>query len=207
MTSIQKIAACVLAALLLVGGTAWGIKHHAAAKGVKAEAQAATFGAEAKVETTHAQASDAKVPALVAQQAADHDRALAAEKTVAQLQAERVVLLKRLAARPVPAVDPGSPPVADVRDDVIAKDAEVIAAQATQVVSLKAENADQALVIVQLTTSRDEWHAACDLRDKQATAQAAATQAWKEAVTAIRWQGRIEGFALGALAGYLGGKK
>lgn len=195
MTPVQKIAGYALAALLLIGGTAWGIKHHAASKGVKAEAQAATFSAEAKVETTQAQASDAKVPQLQA-------RVVAAEQTVASLQAERLVLLKRLAAKPAPA-DPTTPattPVDDPRDAVIAKDAEVIEAQAAQIVALKVE-------VVQLTTSRDDWKAACDLRDKQAAAQAAATQAWKEAVTASRWQGRIEGFALGTILGLAGGHR
>jgi hypothetical protein len=80
-----------------------------------------------------------------------------------------------------------------------AKD-ELIAKQDKQIQGLKAENALQ-------TTEIGQLKVALDLRDKQAMAQEAATKAWKEAVTASRWQGRLEGFAVGAIAGYLGGKR
>lgn len=62
------------------------------------------------------------------------------------------------------------------------------------------------VLIASLTLDRDQWKATADLRQKQAMAQEAATEAWKQAVTASRWRGRIEGFAAGVALGYVGGK-
>jgi hypothetical protein len=201
MTTPQKAIAYAVLAIALVLGTAWGIKHRAASKGSKDEAQAQVFKGEANATQTTAQASDAKIPDL---QAKVDDQAA----SLVRLQAERDALLRKLAAK-VPSVSSNPDPtgavstpdsVSDVRDEVIAKDAEVITAQTKQI-------QDQQAVIVALTGSRDQWKATADLRDKQAMAQEAATAAWKQAVVASRWQGRIEGFAAGAVLGYLGGKR
>jgi hypothetical protein len=160
---------------------------------------------EANAHQSQANASDAKVSDLQA-------KVDGQAKELGRLNAERDALLKRLAAKPVPHADPvGSnlsptdlvdaleTAVAD-RDEVIAKDAEVIG-------KLEADSTVKDSLIVALTTSRDEWKATAQARERQAIAQAAATEAWKKAVSSSKWTGRVQGFAAGVALGYVGGRR
>jgi len=185
--------------ILLAGLLTWGIEHARAAQGAKHEQAAQEAKGEANAHQTQAQASDKVVTDLKTKlddQAAQ----------LARLQSERAVLLRRLAAKPQPDPAPADLPVpvadgvGDDRDALIAKDAEVIAAQALFIDGQKTE-------ILALTTSRDQWKATAEQRERQAQAQEQATKAWKDAVTASTWKGRIQGFAAGIALGYVGGKR
>lgn len=163
--------------------------------GQGSEVIAAEAKGEANAHQAQAQASDKALSDLQAKH-------LATKATLDRLSAERVALLRRLEAERQARLDAESAhpapvePVPDVRDAVIVKDAEVIAAQAVVIGQKDAE-------IVQLTTSRDQWKATAEARERQALAQEAATRAWKSAVTESRWLGRGEGFLAGVALGYV----
>lgn len=204
--SLGKILAGAVAVILVVGLIAWGMDHYHQAKGSKDEAQAQAFKGEANATESQAQAKDKAYADLKA----EHE---AAKADLDRLSLERSALLRKLAAakqnsgtpsQPDPGTVPSTTPALSddlaSRDAVIAKDAELIAAQAKVIEDQKSE-------IVILTDARDQWKATADLRNRQAMAQEAATEAWKKAVMASRWQGRIEGALAGAALGYLGGKR
>jgi hypothetical protein len=197
---LTYILGALAAGLLIWWGVASALDAYHQHQGTQAETQAHILSGESNAHQTIAQSSDAKIPNLQAK--VDNQAA-----ALGRLTAERDALLRKLAAQ-VPTVpsgpDSASPiptpaSVPDVRDSVIAKDAEVIASQSKQI-------QDQQAVIVALTGSRDEWKATAELRERQALAQEAATNAWKSAVKESRWRGRIEGFAAGVAIGYAGGK-
>lgn len=163
--------------------------------------QTAIHEGEANAHQSQANASDAKVSDLQA-------KVDSQAQELGRLNAERDALLKRLAAKPVPHEDPAVPAVGLVdaleaavsdRDDVIAKDAEVIAAQDGRIKGLEAVNG-------QLVASRDEWKAAFESERKARQAQEAASRAWKDAVTTSEWKGGIKGFIAGTALGYLGAR-
>lgn len=193
-----RYAAYGLCAVLAVLALMWGLGSWQQRQGAQAEVQAAIHQGEANAHQAQAQTSDAAYEDLKAKHA-DSQAALG------RLTAERVALLKRLESERQARLDAESAhpaqagPVPDVRDEIIAKDAEVIQAQAYFIEAQKAE-------IAVLVVSRDEWKATAEARERQAMAQAEATRAWKQAVTTSRWQGRGEGAVVGALLGLLGGK-
>lgn len=200
---VTRYVALGLGAILLVLASLAGVDSCRKRQGSQAEVQAAIHQGEANAHQAQAQTSDAAYEDLKAKvdgQKQDLDR----------LNTERNALLRRLAAKPLPNPNhadhiPGSDALdaleaaIDVRDEIIAKDAEVIQAQAYFIEAQKAE-------IAVLVVSRDEWKATAEARERQAMAQAEATRAWKQAVTTSRWQGRGEGAVVGALLGLLGGK-
>ena len=194
-----KAAAIGLGLILAILAGLAGYNSCRKTQGSAAEVQANIAKGEANAHQSQAQASDAVVSDLQAKH-------LEAQKALDRLTNERVALLKRLDVERQARLDAESAhpatiePIPDVRDAVIAKDAEVIAAQTVVIGQKDAE-------IVQLTTSRNEWKATAEARERQALAQEAATKAWKQAVTSSRWQGRIEGFAAGAALGFLGGRR
>ena len=200
MTLVQKICAYAVAILLIAGVTAWAIKHHAAAIGNAAEVKAQEYKGGANAETAHANQTAVQVQAVQAANApnqADVDRAWAEVRRLRKLLAARPNPIPNPPGSDPAPVQPVATPDLNVQLDH-AKD-ELITKQDVQIQGLKAENALQSTEISQLRV-------ALDLRNKQAMAQEADTKAWKEAVTASRWQGRIEGFAAGAVIGYLGGR-
>jgi len=194
-----KAAAIGLGLILAILAGLAGYNSCRKTQGSAAEVQANIAKGEANAHQSQAQASDAVVSDLQAKH-------LETKKALDRLTNERVALLKRLDVERQARLDAESAhpatiePIPDVRDAVIAKDAEVIAAQTVVIGQKDAE-------IVQLTTSRNEWKATAEARERQALAQEAATKAWKQAVTSSRWQGRIEGFAAGAALGFLGGRR
>jgi FlaG/FlaF family flagellin (archaellin) len=203
---LGKILAGALAVILAVGAIAWGLDAYHKRRATKDEVQAQVFKGEANATQTQAQAKDKAYADLKA----EHE---ATKADLDRLSLERSALLRKLAAakqnsgtpsQPDPGTVPTTTPALSddlaSRDAVIAKDAELITAQAKVIEDQKSE-------IVILTDARDQWKATADLRNRQAMAQEAATEAWKKAVTASRWQGRIEGALAGAALGYLGGRR
>ena len=194
-----KAAAIGLGLILAILAGLAGYNSCRKTQGSAAEVQANIAKGEANAHQSQAQASDAVVSDLQAKH-------LETKKALDRLTNERVALLKRLDVERQARLDAESAhpatiePIPDVRDAVIAKDAEVIAA-------LQADSTVKDSLIVQLTASRDEWKQTAEARERQALAQESATKAWKHAVTSSRWQGRIEGFAAGAALGFLGGRR
>lgn len=140
----------------------------------------------AVVHQTNATEADAQIPALKKQ--------LQAEKgNVDRLKAELESLKHK---EPEPHDCKPSPDTLAV----IAKQDEIICAQDKQIKVLESE-------VVVLTKARDEWKQTAEERLKQSQAQEAATAAWKAAVSTSTTKGRIQGFAVGLVLGYIGGKK
>ena len=128
---IPRYAVLGLGAILLVLVALAGVDSCRRHQGASSETQAAIHQGEANAHQTQAGEADAKVQDL---QAKLEDQ----KQGLDRLTKERDVLLRKLAAKPVPHVDPSDPvpgPVAleaalsaiSERDAVIAKDAEVIA--------------------------------------------------------------------------------
>ena len=200
-----RLLAAALGLFLVIGGLAalsLGLESCRKHTGSQNEVTAHIAEGVANAHQSQAQASDALLPNLQAKLAAT-------EEKLGRVSSERDALLKRLAAQPVPH-DPAVVPTVElvaalhaaveVRDEVIAKDAEVIAGQEV----LIKNQSEQVLV---LTTSRDEWKATAEARERHAQAQEAATKAWKQAVSAAEWNGGLKGFAVGAALGLLGGRR
>ncbi len=188
------ILAGIAAALLIAWTVLAGLGAHHAAQGTQAEQQAHQQHQEAQ---THAQAAQAIPDHTAAIQAAE-TRAKASEAKAVKLRRERDELLARLAAQP-----PGPP---DLRDEVIAKDKEVIGALVVENTDLKAQVGTLKLALADRTTQYEEMTKAYQHEQAARLAQEAATNAWKSAVKESRWRGRIEGFAMGVGLGYAGGK-
>jgi hypothetical protein len=151
---------------------------------------------------------EANTHANQAQAIPDHAEELeATKKDVAGARAEVARLRKLLEAKPgVPVPDPVGPdspniptPPPDHRDEVIAAQDVLITKLDGQVLTLETALRDE-------QKRSGEFKAAFESERKAFAAQEAATKAWKDAVNASRWQGRIEGFAVGVASGYLAGK-
>ena len=188
-------------ALGVLAGVVFGIDAIRQHQGAGAEHNAAVASGEANAHQHNAQAQDAAIADLQAQRKAD-------KANLDRVASERDALLRKLAAirqsnshsagdDPSPTQNVGSDDSAlEAAEAVIAKDAEVIEAQANFIEGQKTE-------ISALTISRNEWKATAEARERQALAQEAATEAWKKAVTTSKWRGRIEGFAAGVALGYV----
>lgn len=127
---------------------------------------------------------------------------------VSRLTKERDALLRKLASKmsqmppdndPEATVAPRPMPMADERDAVITKDAELIQAQVVVITN-------QAKEISVLTTSRDEWKATSDARLREAAGLRIALDAQRSVTNASRWTGRIQGFTAGIVLGLAGGR-
>lgn len=168
----------------------------------QAQHQAAIHEGEANAHAGQAQASDAIVADLQA-------KLEASKADLGRLSAERSALLRKLAAAKQDGGDPHGPaadpqtPVAPVSDDlhlaVIAKDAEVIEAQANFIKGQEAQ-------ISALVISRDEWKSAFEAERKRATGLEIALDAQKHLNKSGRWLGRLEGLAVGLGAGFTVGR-
>lgn len=159
----------------------------------------------AAVVTQHVQEADHHAGA--AQAIPDHSQALASAQADSARAWAEVRRLRQVVAsqKPgVPAADgpgeaPGQP-ATDHRDELLAADAVLIETQARQIDALQVAYSDE-------RKRSAENRAAFEHERAARMAQEAATKAWKDAVTASRWQGRIEGFAVGAALGYVGGRR
>ena len=205
-----RILAAALGLALVIGGLGAlaGLDSCRKHQGEAGEHNASVASGEA---ITHEHAAQAQNPVI-----ADLEAKLKAlEADLGRLNAERDALLKRLAAKPKPHVDPASPagvvgpddpePVSNADElallrETVAKDAEVIEGQQLLIKS-------QSELILVATKRGDEYRAAFESERKARQAQEAATQAWKSAVTTSKWRGRLEGFAAGVALGFVGGKR
>ena len=197
---LPKILIGAALALGLIGAIAFGVSHFAGKAETKAETQSHVDQGQALAHAEAAKVSDGQV--------ADLQTKLDATQTnLDRLTAERNALLKRLAvpkpsstgpvALPsLPAIPSNAP---DVRDEVIAKDAEVIAAQDVRIKGLES-------IQVQLVVSRDRWKSAYDAESRRAAGLEIALAAQKHVSASGKWLGRIEGFAVGVALGYAGGR-
>lgn len=183
----------VLAILASLAGVDSCRKH----TGTQNEIQSAVHQGEANAHVSQAQA----IP--------DHAAELqSAKDDVARARAEVARVKRLLAAQQGHAVpDPAGsgsalPPVVDPdpRDAVIARQGVLIEAQDGQIQALTLALADE-------QKRSAEFREAFEAERKATAAQAAATKAWKEAVTTSRWRGRIEGALAGAALGYFGSKR
>lgn len=205
-----------LTTVAVFAGSAWAEKRHEA----KADAlikQAAEFKGQAESLKLAASLSDRKV---AEQQAAVNDadaRVASAKRELASLRAslpKRFPLISAnagatgLEAR---SQHPGKPQGVETSEgdaaspDLVSqlqaqndKKDEVIAAQDTEIGALKTQNAA-------LTISRDDWKAAADRLEKQAAAQALASEEYRKAIgngerrAGIKWG--VAGVAVGFLLG------
>ena len=193
-TRLRYILGALAAGLLIWWGVAAGLDAYHQRQGAQ---QAQESNVQHQEAQTHAQAAQAIPDHTAAIQAAEA-RAKASEAKAGKLQHERDELLARLAAQP--------PALPDLRDEVIAKDKEVIQAQSEQIVGQAGQIAALGLALKDEQRRSSEWQAAYQHEQNARMAQEAATNAWKSAVKESRWRGRIEGFAAGVALGYAGGK-
>ena len=162
------------------------------------EEQAHAAKVEASTHEAEAKAKDAQIPDLQA-------KLNTAKADLDRVSAQRNALLLQLSqqtsgghvALPDTAPEPTHAP--DVRDEVIAKDAEVIAAQKNVI-------SQQDTQILVLTGSRDQWKAAYESEKRANVGLQISLDAQKTVSKSSKWLGRIEGFAIGFGVGYLGGR-
>lgn len=183
----------ILAVLVSLAGVDSCRKH----QGSEAEHQAAVHQGEANAHVQQAQA----IP--------DHAAELQSAKDDVARERAEVARVKRLLAAqsghaiPDPA-GPGSamPPVVDPdpRDQIIASQGVLIEKQDSQIAAL-------GLALMDEQRRSAEFREAFEAERKATAAQAAATKAWREAVTTSRWRGRVEGFVAGIALGYVGGRR
>ena len=152
-------------------------------RGQQQEVQVAVHQGTAEAHQDEAKAQDSKVPLL--------------QKRLQDAQAEVAVLKDQLAH--VQAQGNTESVVAQDNAGTIDAQSKLILAQDKEISVLKEE-------VVVLTKARDEWKKTAEERLMQAQAQAAATAAWKDAVSTSTTKGRIQGFAVGLALGFLGGK-
>lgn len=191
------IAEAALGLALIVGvvfSAALGSQSCDRGKVAQATIQAAEANGAASAHQTSAQASDAKVADLEAKIQSQNAK-------VGRLLAERTALLARLDHAdhvPVDPVPPGES-VRDDRDAVIAKDAEVIAAQAYFIEGQQTQ-------IAALVISRDAWKATAEERAREAAGLRIALDAQKSVANSGKWVGRFQGVAIGLGVGYIAGR-
>jgi hypothetical protein len=186
----------VIGAVAVVVASLFAFQAYKSHRGLVNQLKAQEFKGEADVHVNQAQAVPEHAQEL-AQAKADVARARAEVQRLRGLvAAQGRTRVPDLTGDPAPAPGPVAP---DHRDELLAADAVLIDKQDTQIQVLTVALADK-------TKQADEWHAAFDAERKRAMAQEAATEAWKQAVTASRWHGRVEGFAAGVALGYVAGR-
>ncbi len=172
-------------------------------KAEAAQHQAAIEQGKADAHAEQAKAKDAAISDLAA-------KLEASKADLGRLAAERSSLLRKLAAAKQDSRDQGVPangsdaaPVAPVSVDlsaqVIAKDAEVIAAHDGRIKGLEEANR-------LLSASRDEWKSAFEAERRRAAGLEIALAAQKHVASSDKWIGRLQGLAVGLGAGYAAGR-
>lgn len=194
MTQMRQALAGLALVIVVLAGLAFGVESCAAGKAGKGTDAAHVFQGVANAHADEARTKDAQIDAL--QTARDK-----AEQDVAGVRQELGRLRGALASKVVPPAPSPSEPVPipvvpDGRDDLLKAQDLMIAKQDALIGTLKAENGA-------LVEARDHWRAAFEAERNRALAQEAATKAWKDAVVASKWRGRIEGFTAGVALGYV----
>lgn len=161
-----------------------------------AEHQSAVYEGQADAHATQAQS----IP--------DHAKELeAAQASVDSARREVERLRRLLASKPsIPVPDPAgaSAPIVpavspDGRDEVIAAQVVLIAAQDGQIKGLKLALGDE-------SRRSSEWKAAFEAERKRAAGLEIALDAQKHIAASGRWRGRLEGLAVGLGAGLIAGR-
>ena len=194
--SPRYIIAAGLALALIIGSLA-GYQSCQAKRGSAAETQSHIDEGVANAHLNQAQAMLDHAKELAAAQA-DVDRAWA-----------EVARVKRvLASKPVVSIPdtPGSdqtvitPILPDHRDEAISALDALVSAQGAQIGSLK-------LALTDKTRQSEEYRLAFEAERRRAVGLEIALDAQKSLVKSSRWQGRIEGFAVGIALGYVEGRR
>ena len=205
MIPLPRILFGAAVAVLLFGAVAFGLDSCGKSRANKSEIDAAFNKGQASGFRDGAAKADKEVEGLSVQVARQ-------DENVARLVSERDAALQRLAASRragQPAVGPSDsspkPPVVvvdqeDARDGVILADARLIDGLQTQVKGLQAEN-------LALVTARDQWKLASEAEARRAAGLQIALDAQKHVAASGKWLGRVQGFAVGAALGYVGGKR
>lgn len=191
------ILGAVIAALLLIWALASGGRGCADAQVHQGETQAAVAQGESNV---HVQQANQ----LQAEAKAEREARKTAEARVDRLKKENAELLRRLAAShgasvphaPGPGVPVQDDPDADPRDAVIEKQQEIIAEQDKVMES-------QAKELVLVRQESTENRAALEAERRRAAGLQIALDAQKHVRSSERWGGRVEGFGVGNLTGFL----
>lgn len=194
---IKIILASIVIIVILIASIA-GYQYYKTHKGMIAQTNAMEAKGEADIHVAQAQS----IP--------NHDQELAQAKTavsVAQAEVDRLRKLmasnnsKKKATIPISNIEPGVSQVEipDDRDELLAADAVLIEKQNEEIHTLTVALADK-------TKQAEEWHAAFNEERRRAACQEVATAAWKEAVTAAKWRGRVEGVVIGLATGYIAGR-
>lgn len=195
---LSHIVAGAILAIGVVIGALIGIAHVAQKISGKAEASAKIEEKKADAHADAAKVSDKQVEDI-------KTKLDIAKANLDRLTSERDALLRKLkqppspgpvALPPLPATPSDTP---DVRDEVIAKDAEVIASQKAVIEQQDAE-------IKGLVTSRDQWKAAYSDEKRSNVGLQIALDAQKVVSSSNKWVYRAQGLVIGFGAGYIGGR-
>ena len=196
-----RLSHLVAGAILAIGvviGALIGIAHVAQKISGKAEASAKIEEKKADAHADATKVSDKQVEDI-------KTKLDIAKANLDRLTSERDALLRKLkqppspgpvALPPLPAIPSDTP---DVRDAVIAKDAEVIASQKSVIEQQDAE-------IKGLVTSRDQWKAAYSDEKRSNVGLQIALDAQKVVSSSNKWVYRAQGLVIGFGAGYIGGR-
>lgn len=189
-----------LGAVLAILAALAGVDSCSRKRGTENEITAAQHVGSAQAHEAQAHATE---PALSEVQA----KLDQAQNSLDRARAEVDRLRKQVASKPQLVPDPAGPgepvqplPAVDHRDELIASQ-QVLIGEQDKKITLQAEALRLALV------RGDEYKAQAEEERKARQAQESATAAWKQAVTASKWRGRGEGLVVGALLGFIGGRR
>ena len=195
---LSHIVAGAILAIGVVIGALIGIAHVAQKISGKAEASAKIEEKKADAHADAVKVSDKQVEDI-------KTKLDIAQTNLDRLTSERDALLRKIKQPPspgpvalptLPAIPSDTP---DVRDAVIAKDAEVIASQKSVIEQQDAE-------IKGLVTSRDQWEAAYSDEKRSNVGLQIALDAQKVVSSSNKWVYRAQGLVIGFGAGYIGGR-
>lgn len=153
--------------------------------GTNHAAQGAVYDSQAAAQNPTIQADDAEIQRLRVE--------------VARLRKASAAVNTPINPIPKPVQEPQPVGVPVDLAPLVAKQDELIEAQAKQIGDLKAN-------VLTLTAARDSWRSAYTEEHKARECDRIAMEAQMSAIKAARWKGRIEGFAVGLGSGYIGGK-
>ena len=195
---LSHLVAGAILAIGVVFGALIGIAHVAQKISGKAESSAKIEEKKSDANADAAKVSDKQVEDI-------KTKLDIAKANLDRLTSERDALLRKIkqppspgpvALPPLPAIPSDNP---DVRDAVIAKDAEVIASQKSVIEQQDAE-------IKGLVTSRDQWKAAYSDEKRSNVGLQIALDAQKVVSSSNKWVYRAQGLVIGFGAGYIGGR-
>lgn len=182
---MNKALMAAIGGSLVIYGAFWAWGLHRENQTTHQSTIASESHGEAIAHAHQAQAIDPKI-ADAAKAIKDKDQ------TIKRLRAELAEMRK-------PALpDTPDPSPVDLASVVVKQD-ELIQAQGTQIQALEVQ-------VLNLTTSRDHWKGAYEAESRARISEGLAKDAALSNAKAQRWQGRLEGFAVGFAGGYVAGR-